>query len=71
MAILLSPQGAFLKGDRLPNARTERQSLVNSHRHSRWITMDLAGGLARRVPARAPQADFRFWILDPGVSAAR
>src|SRR5579863_7646240 len=42
MTVLLSPFGAFLKEDRLSQTTLERQSLMNSHRQSRWISYDLA-----------------------------
>src|ERR1700677_1562923 len=41
MTVLLSPSGAFLKEDRLSRTTLERQSLLNSHRQSRWISYDL------------------------------
>jgi hypothetical protein len=47
ITVLLSPFGAFLKEDRLSRTTQERQSLMNSHRQSRWISYDLLG---RRAP---------------------
>jgi hypothetical protein len=38
MTVLLSPQGAFLKEDRLSKTTLERQSLMNSHQQSWWIS---------------------------------
>src|SRR5258707_13964412 len=41
MTVLLSPFGAFLKEDRLSPETLERQSLMNSHQQSWWISFDL------------------------------
>ncbi len=38
LTTVLLPLGAFLKGDRLHRATQERQSLMNSHQQSWWIS---------------------------------
>src|SRR5690349_12641452 len=41
MTVLLSPLRGLPREDRLSRTTQERQSLVNSHRQSRWISFDL------------------------------
>ncbi|MCX5645213.1 MAG: hypothetical protein NTZ17_11105, partial [Phycisphaerae bacterium] len=38
MVVLLGPAGPSSRGTTYPKTRTKRQSLVNAHRQSRWLT---------------------------------
>src|SRR5690242_20091502 len=62
MTVLLSPLRGLPREDRLSRTTQERQSLVNSHRQSRWISFDLADLRDRLRPLHAHEP-----LIEPAV----